>query len=96
MTVVILERVAPSLRGYLSRWLIEPKSGVFVGSISALVRDELWEKVKSRLGKGAAVQIWSTNNEQGFAMRLAGERDRVLVDYEGLTLVKRLVKSNKY
>lgn len=90
MTVIILERVSPSVRGYLSRWLIEPKAGVFVGKVSALVRDLLWKKLESYIGKGAAVQIWSTNNEQGFAMRMIGERNKILIDCEGLTLVKTL------
>ncbi|MBA3516457.1 MAG: type I-E CRISPR-associated endoribonuclease Cas2, partial [Rhizobiales bacterium] len=31
MVVMMLERVSPSLRGELTRWLIEPKTGVFVG-----------------------------------------------------------------
>ena len=95
MTVIILERVSPSMRGLLSRWLIEPKAGVFVGKVSALVRDLLWEKLLKQIGRGAAVQIWSTNNEQGFDMRMSGNRDRMLVDYEGLTLVKRRPKSWK-
>ncbi|MBC8204259.1 MAG: type I-E CRISPR-associated endoribonuclease Cas2 [FCB group bacterium] len=89
MVVLIVEKVSPSLRGLLSRWLIEVKAGVFVGQVSALVRDRLWEKYLENLGKGAALQIWSTNNEQGFDMRMAGERDRIIVDYEGLKLVKR-------
>ena len=31
MVVIILEKVSASLRGELSRWLIEPKPGVFIG-----------------------------------------------------------------
>ena len=44
MVVIILEKVSASLRGELSRWLIEPKPGVFIGHVSAMVRDKLWEK----------------------------------------------------
>ena len=91
MTVIILEKVSPSVRGYFSRWLIEPKAGVFVGKVSALVRDLLWRKMQSYIGKGgAAVQIWSTNNEQGFDIRMIGNRKRIIVDYEGLKLIKKL------
>lgn len=88
MLVMILERVTASLRGELSRWLIEPHVGVFVGDVSAMVRDKLWEKCCARLKGGAVIQVWSTNNEQGFAMRAAGETDRALVDYDGITLVR--------
>ena len=93
MVVMVLERVPPSLRGDLSRWLLEVKAGVFVGRVSALVREKLWDKATGGKKKGAVLQIWSTNNEQGYAMRMEGERDRVLVDFEGLQLVKRLVTS---
>ncbi len=90
MIVIILEKVSPSVRGYVSRWLIEPKAGVFVGKVSALVRDLLWNKLQTRIGKGSAVQIWSTNNEQGFDIRMIGDRKRVVVENEGLKLIKTL------
>ncbi len=89
MLVMILERVTPGLRGELSRWLIEPRTGVFVGSVSAMVRDQLWELCNKRLRGGAMVQIWTTNNEQGYAMRSLGELSRRLVDHDGLVLVCR-------
>ena len=44
MVVIILEKVSPALRGELTRWLIEPHPGVFVGHVSGMVRDRLWEK----------------------------------------------------
>jgi len=80
------------LRGELSRWLVEPRSGVFVGNTSAMVRDKLWEMVCSRLRRaakldGGAIMLWSTNNEQGFAIKTYGRTDRQLVDYDGLMLV---------
>ena len=40
MVVLILERVPPGLKGDLSRWMIEPKAGIFLGRVSARVRDE--------------------------------------------------------
>ncbi len=45
MIVLILERVPASLRGELTRWLLETRPGVFVGRVSAMVRDKLWDKV---------------------------------------------------
>ncbi len=45
MIAMILESVALSLRGELTRWLLEPQAGVFVGNISAMVRHKLWEIV---------------------------------------------------
>ena len=89
MLVMILERVPRSLRGELSCWMIEPKSGVFIGNASALVRERLWEKATKQTRSGGGIlQIWTTNNEQGFAMRTHGDTSRELVDMEGLILVR--------
>ena len=44
MVVLILENVPTGLRGELSRWMLQPRSGIFVGSVSGMVRDRLWEK----------------------------------------------------
>ena len=58
MIVMVLERVTPSLRGELTRWLIQPKTGVFVGRVSARVRDLLWEKIASaKKGRGRLAHL---------------------------------------
>ena len=88
MIVMILEKVTTGLRGELTRWLIEPKTGVFVGHVSARVRDHLWKKCVERKKKGGVVQIWSSNTEQHFKMRMTGETSRAIIEVEGLQLVK--------
>ncbi len=88
MIVMILEKMTPALRGELTRWLIEPHIGMFVGHVNAMVRERLWEKCCKLTGSvGGVVQIWSTNTEQRFAMRLHGTTQRTIVDMEGLQLV---------
>lgn len=86
MVVLVLEKVPVGLRGELSRWMIEPKTGVFVGSVSALVRDKLWDKVAESLGRGGAIMAYNTNNEQGFAIQTWGDTTREIIDLEGLML----------
>ena len=88
MVVMMLERVTPSLRGELTRWLLEPRTGVFVGNVSALVRDRLWERVCRKMGEGGGILVHNTDNEQGYAMRLWGTPNREVVDFEGLSLVR--------
>jgi len=88
LVVLILETVPVGLRGELTRWLIEPHPGVFVGHVSALVRDRLWTKCCQGSRTGGVVQIWSTNNEQRLAMRSYGTTRRQIVDYEGLQLIR--------
>ncbi|HPN53565.1 MAG TPA: type I-E CRISPR-associated endoribonuclease Cas2e [Anaerolineaceae bacterium] len=88
MVVIILENIPVSLRGELTRWMIEPRTGVFVGHLSARVRDKLWEKCLARCQDGGVVQLWSTNTEQHFALRMAGDTSRLLELNEGLQLIK--------
>lgn len=88
MLVMVLETVPVGLRGELTRWLIEPHPGVFVGHVSALVRERLWQKCAMGLKGGGLVQIWSTNNEQRFQMRTFGVTRREVVDFDGLQLIR--------
>jgi len=88
MTVIVLERVPVSVRGELTRWMLEIHAGVFVGRLSAMVRDVLWQYICEQLRDGAGILVYHTNNEQGFAVRSYGQTDRQLVSIEGLTLVK--------
>ena len=88
MVIIILEKVPPSLRGILTRWMIEPHPGVFVGHLSARVRDKLWERCLKAKRRGGVIQIWSTNNEQRFRMRMDGITKREIVDLEGLQLIR--------
>lgn len=88
MVVMILEKVPISLRGELTRWLIEPHPGVFVGDVNAMVRDRLWKKCCQATRSGGVVQIWTTNTEQGFEMRMDGNTEREVVEFDGLQLIR--------
>ncbi len=88
MVVMILRNVPVSLRGELTRWLIEPKPGVFVGHVNARVRDKLWDKCCKAKRTGGVVQAWSTNTEQRFMIRTAGATKRSVVDFDGLLLIR--------
>ncbi len=89
MVVLVLERVPVSLRGELTRWLLEVRAGVFVGDVSALVRDKLWELVEQKARDGAALLVHNADSEQSFAVRMHGEPSRDIADYDGLYLVRR-------
>ncbi len=89
MIVLILEKVSASLRGELSRWLLEPKSGVFVGRVSALVRDKLWQKCVESIGPDSGgLLVHRDDGEQGFVVRTAGDPSRDIVGCEGIQLVR--------
>ena len=88
MVVMILERVRPSFRGQLTRWMIQPKAGVFVGNLSGMVRDKLWERAARTCRDGSGILIHSSNTEQGFAVRTFGDPSRDMVDIEGIILAR--------
>ena len=88
MLLMILENCPTSLKGALSRWLIEPKSGVFLGNPSGRVRDELWAMALERAKDGRVLQVWTDRNPQGYRFRSYGDWARELVDMEGITLIR--------
>jgi CRISPR-associated protein Cas2 len=88
MVVLILERAAPALRGEITRWLIQPQAGVFVGWLSARVRDLLWQRIMASASKGAGTMIYSDDTEQGFSVRSFGHPSKVIQDFEGIFLAK--------
>ncbi|MHC0429813.1 type I-E CRISPR-associated endoribonuclease Cas2e [Streptomyces sp. O3] len=89
MTVIVLIAAPPGLRGHLTRWMVEVNAGVFVGNPSRRVRDRLWELLAARIGDGQAVLVEPASNEQGWAVRTAGEDRWRPVDYDGLILSAR-------
>ena len=89
MTVIVLIATAGGLRGHLTRWMIEITAGVYVGNPSARVRDHLWTILSDRMGGGQIVMLEPAANEQGWAVRTAGQDRGYPVDYDGLILFAR-------
>ena len=89
MLVMSLTDCPPSLRGELTRWLVEIRPHTYVGHVNARIREELWSLACRRIGSGSVVQIWNSPNEQGFAARSWGTPDYVLRDFDGITLIER-------
>ena len=93
MTVLILENVSPGFRGEVTQWLLEVKAGVYVGNISSGVRTRLWKKVHDNVSEGAALIVYTVQNEQGFEMEVCRTPERSVVDMEGIYLIKRSMLS---
>ncbi len=89
MVVLVIDRAPTSVRGELTRWLLEVRTGVFVGTVPASVREKLWDLVFTKVTDGAGLLIHTARTEQGFAVRSFGEPGRIPVDFDGLTLVRR-------
>lgn len=88
MIVITLTDCPPRLRGDLSKWLIEINTGVYVGCVSARVREELWKRVKEHLSNGRATLVFSANNEQKLDFYVHNT-SWFPVDYDGLKLMCR-------
>lgn len=88
MITLVLSKVPDGLRGHLTKWLMEVAPGVFVGRVSARVRDELWGIVLDGLEGGTALLVIARPNEQGFEVRNSGHRWEP-VDLDGFIALRR-------
>ena len=86
-STIILTDVPSNIRHALTRWMIEPAPGVFIGTTSARVRDLLWDTIEQAVHAGWGLLIHPDNTEQGFTIRVCGTERRRITDLDGLQLV---------
>ncbi len=89
MVIFIVRAVPHQVRGTLSKWFIEPAPGVFVGSVSARVRDGIWDLLLGDKDSGSCTLLHPADNEAGFVVRTHGVADRRVADFDGLQLIAR-------
>lgn len=94
MLVIVLENVPPRLTGRLAIWMLEVRSGVFVGDYSSRVREMLWSQVERDVGEGNAVMMWSSPSEIGFDFMTLGPNRRIPVELDGVKLISFLPKED--
>ena len=87
MVVIVIDNASAKLRGELTKWLLEVKPGVFVGKVSAMVRERLWDKIYQAESFTGAVMLYSMNTEQGFAMEMCGDSKRKVIEINGLQFI---------
>ncbi|HOX57827.1 MAG TPA: type I-E CRISPR-associated endoribonuclease Cas2e [Verrucomicrobiota bacterium] len=90
MLVIVVENAPPTLRGRLAVWLLEVRSGVYVGKYGRRVREMLWQQVREGIEDGNAVIAWAANTENGFDFETLGQNRRVPTEMDGLRLVSFL------
>lgn len=95
MVVIVMENGSPRLRGELTRWVLEAKPGVYVGNVSAMVRERLWKKICGEKPEVNALLIYSASCEQGFRMEMHGDPRRRVIEMEGIQLIKCVDQTNK-
>lgn len=87
MIVVSMTNCPPKLRGDLSKWLLEINTGVYVGQVSARVREALWKRICDNIGDGQATIVFSANNEQHFDFYVHNTSWKP-ADFDGIKLMK--------
>lgn len=85
--IFITENVPTSLRGEITKWMLQLKPGVFIGTLSALVGEKLWKKIQEKQGEGGAIWVKATNNEQRFTLSICGKTHWTIRDFDGLQLI---------
>ncbi|WP_019536642.1 type I-E CRISPR-associated endoribonuclease Cas2e [Paenibacillus ginsengihumi] len=89
MIVLTLTNGPPSLRGELTRWLLEIDTGVYVGRVSARVREQIWHRVQEHVQSGRAIMVFhSGTSEQGLDFR-THNAEWEPIDFDGLKLMLR-------
>lgn len=92
MIVITLSDCPPKVRGDLSKWLIEINTGVYVGQVSARVREELWKRICENLHAGRATMVFHAMGEQHMDFRVHNTTWEP-VDFDGLKLMRRPLPS---
>ena len=87
MLVIVVENAPPRLRGRLAVWLLEVRSGVYVGTYGKRVREMIWKQAQAYIEDGNAVIAWAAPNDAGFEFDTCGRHRRVPVDLDGFRLV---------
>ena len=88
MLVIVVENAPPRLRGRLAVWLLEVRSGVYVGTFGKRVREMIWEQVRAYIEDGNAVIAWAAPTDAGFEFDTCGRHRRVPADFDGFRLVQ--------
>lgn len=89
MIVLRLTTVPYRLRGELTRWLYEIDPNVFVGVVSARIRDSLWDRVLEDCGiNSSAWMVFQSNTIQHLEFRSWNTR-WTTVDFDGISLIER-------
>lgn len=90
--VLVTSAAPPGLRGELTRWLLEIAPGVYVGNLSARVREKVWELTQANIRNGRAIMVIPARNEQRLEFLTCGDAWEP-VTFDGLKLVRRQEKS---
>ena len=88
MVTIVISSCPPSLRGDLTKWLLEVDTGVYVGRVTTRVKEMLWERIVRSSEGGRAIIISTVRNEQHFEVEVHNSSLKP-VDFDGITLMMK-------
>ncbi len=92
MVVLVLEQGGRPLRGTVSRWMLEISSGVFVGNLSAIVRQKVWDMVRLFPARKGAIVVYPAATEQGLCIETIGQLKNDVVSVDDIFLMGKLMR----
>lgn len=91
----LTEKISSRIRGELTKWMLQLKPGVFIGTLSTLVGEKLWLKIQKKQGRGGAIWVKTMNNEQKYILQITGNTTQKVTDFDGLQLITHPLKQSK-
>lgn len=89
--VLKITAVPDHLHGYLSRFLVDYGTGMYVGNVSKRVAAVLWSKTVEASVDGEVVLVTSApETEQGFQVQLHQARGKEIIDFDGFQLMANI------
>lgn len=96
MVIIISSAIDFQIRGYITRFLYEISTGVYIGKLSRRVSDLLWDYVSSVSGtNGSLIMIRTTDTEQGYEIMMHNSKTKQLLSLDGLLMVEKLNTDTK-
>ena len=93
-SVVQAHNCPDHLHGYLSRFMSEIDTNLFVAKMSARVAENLWERIsRTEDLEVSFVMIMTSNNEQGFELKVHGGQSH-LIELDGFQSISRNLPQN--
>lgn len=83
----------PKVYGYLRRFMVELEAGFLIGCASKPLQDEVVNLMQEALTEGYLI-VSDATSESGFAIPYFSRKASKLVDFDGVTLVKKLLESD--
>ncbi|AEX45156.1 CRISPR-associated protein [Corynebacterium diphtheriae HC01] len=86
--VLYLQAAPDHLLGYVTRFLTEADTSIYVGNVSKNVASNLWIRVTEAIKDAHATMIVSDNSrEQGFSIMTTGDSTLQVLDADGLSVL---------